>query len=72
LNFTNNFKSDIFFVQGLDDSEIQLTSWPTFKQQVTDCTTCQSRQFLDIAGYGHTALFDSPEAILAYNNFINR
>lgn len=72
LNFTNNFKSDILFVQGLDDSQIQLASWPAFKQQVTNCTTCYITQFLEIANYGHTALFDSPEAKEAYNNFINR
>lgn len=72
LNFTNNFQSDILFIQGLQDSQIQLTSWPTFKQQVQNCTTCKRFQFLDIADYGHTALFDSPEAKQAYNNFINR
>ena len=33
LNFTNDFKSDILFVQGLDDSPIQMYSWPTFKKK---------------------------------------
>ena len=72
LNFTSGFKSDIFFVQGLQDSPIQMASWSTFKQQVTNCSTCQNRQFVEIANAGHTALFDSPEAIQAYNAFINR
>lgn len=72
LNFTNGHRSDILFVQGLMDAPIQLFSWPTFKQQMMDCTTCQSRQFVEIAGGGHTSLFDSPTAITAYNAFINR
>lgn len=72
LNFTEGHRSDILFVQGLQDSPIQLFSWPTFKQQMTACTTCQGRQFLDIAGGGHTSLFDSPVAIQAYNEFIDR
>ncbi len=72
LNFTEGQRSDILFVQGLQDAPIQLASWPTFRQQVTNCTTCQNRQFVEIANAGHTALFDSPEAINAYNAFINR
>ncbi|MBK7708110.1 MAG: alpha/beta hydrolase fold domain-containing protein [Acidobacteria bacterium] len=72
LSFTEGYRSDILFVQGLQDSPIQLASWPTFKQQVTDCTNCQNRQIVEIANAGHTALFESPEAINAYNAFINR
>ena len=33
LNFTKGFQSDILFVQGLNDSPIQMYSWPLFKQQ---------------------------------------
>lgn len=72
LSFTEGHRSDILFVQGLADSPIQLFSWPTFKQQMTDCTACQSRQFVDIPGGGHTSLFESPVAIQAYNEFLNR
>lgn len=72
LSFTEGHRSDILFVQGLQDSPIQLFSWPTFRQQMTACTTCRSRQFVEIPGGGHTSLFDSPEAIAAYNQFINR
>lgn len=72
LNFTEGYRSDILFVQGLQDAPIHLASWPTFKQQVTNCAMCQNRQFVEIANAGHTALFDSPEAIQAYNAFINR
>jgi hypothetical protein len=46
LNFTNGFKSDVLFIQGLDDSPIQLHSWLSFKQEVLNCTTCQYSQFV--------------------------
>jgi hypothetical protein len=70
LNFTSGFKSDILFVQGLDDSSIQLYSWPSFKQEVLNCTTCQNSQFVEIPG-GHTALFENTLAKTEFNNFIN-
>lgn len=70
LNFTDGFKSDILFVQGLNDSPIQLYSWPVFKQEVQNCTTCKQSQFFEIAG-GHTALFENPSAKAAFNTFIN-
>lgn len=72
LFFTDGFKSDILFVQGLLDAQIQLTSWPTFKQKVTQCSNCKDRQFFDVPYYEHTALFDSPEAKGKYNSFLNR
>jgi hypothetical protein len=71
LNFTKDYKSDILFVQGLNDNPIQMTSWPTFKQNVTNCTTCQVRQFVEIVGGEHASLFTSPQAKTAFNNFIN-
>jgi hypothetical protein len=71
LNFTNNFKSDILFVQGLNDMMIQMYSWPTFKQDVLNCTNCQNRQFVEISGAGHGALFESQTAKTEFNNFIN-
>lgn len=71
LNFTTGFKSDILFVQGMNDSEIQMYSWPTFKQSVQDCTDCQSTEFLELAGLGHQALFQSMEAKSKFNIFIN-
>ena len=70
LNFTNGFKSDVLFVQGLDDMAIQMYSWPTFKQDVLSCTNCQNRQFVEIPG-GHTAIFQSQTARTEFNNFIN-
>lgn len=71
LNFTNGFKSDILFIQGLNDSAIQLNSWPTFKQEVMNCSTCQNSQFVEIAGGEHASLFQSPLAKTEFNNFIN-
>ena len=70
LNFTNGFKSDILFVQGLDDMAIQMYSWPIFKQDVLNCTNCLNRQFVEIPG-GHTAFFQSQTAKTEFNNFIN-
>ena len=71
LNFTNDFKSDILFFQGLDDSPIQMNLWPTFKQEVISCSTCQNRQFVEIPGGGHVSLFESLTAKTEFNNFIN-
>jgi hypothetical protein len=71
LNFTNGFKSDILFVQGLNDSPIQMYSWPTFKQDLLSCTSCQNIQFVEIAGGEHGSLFESPIAKTEFNNFIN-
>lgn len=71
LNFTDGFKSDILFVQGLEDTPIQMYSWPVFKEEVMNCTNCQNSQFLEVSGFGHTALFNSSEAKDAFNTFIN-
>jgi len=71
LNFTNGFKADILFVQGLNDTPIQMYSWPTFKQNVLSCTTCKNSKFVEIPGGEHGALFDSPAAKTEFNNFIN-
>lgn len=71
LNFTNGFKSDILFVQGLNDMAIQMYSWPTFKKDVLNCTNCLNRQFVEIAGAGHGALFESQTAKIAFNTFID-
>jgi hypothetical protein len=72
LNFTNGHRSDILFVQGLDDSPIQMYSWPSFRQQLEECTDCQQRSFLELPGMGHQALFNSVEAKQAFNDFISQ
>ena len=71
INFTNGFKSDVLFFQGLNDSPIQMHLWSTFKQDVTSCSTCQNRQFIEIPGGGHVSLFESLTAKTEFNNFIN-
>ena len=71
LNFTNGFKSDILFVQGLNDSPIQMHSWPNFKDDLMNCNSCQEIQFLELTGLGHNALFNSPQAKIEFNAFIN-
>jgi hypothetical protein len=71
LNFTNGFKSDILFIQGLNDSPIQMYSWPTFKQEVLNCSNCKNRQFVEIVGGEHGALFESQTAKNEFNMFIN-
>ena len=71
LNFTTGFKSDILFTQGLDDSPIQMYSWPTFKQQVENCTNCAQRIFLELPGLGHQSLFNSTIGRTEFNRFLN-
>lgn len=71
LHYVDDFRSDILFFQGLDDSPIQMYSWPTFKEQVSSCTNCQNRQFVEIPGGGHPALFESQTAQIEFNQFIN-
>jgi hypothetical protein len=71
LNFTNGFKSDIIFFQGLNDSPIQMYSWPVFKQEVQNCSTCQQVQIVEIPGGEHPALFEIPSARAPFNTFIN-
>jgi hypothetical protein len=71
LNFTNGFKSDILFVQGLNDAPIQMHSWPTFKQDVLTCKNCKNSQFVEIVGGEHGSLFESTTAKSEFNNFIN-
>jgi len=71
LNFTDGFKSDILFVQGMADGQIQLYSWPIFRQEVESCSNCRSSRFVEIPGGEHTSLFDSDAARAEFNSFIN-
>lgn len=69
LNYTTFFKSDILFIQGLEDMAFQMYSWLTFKKEELNCTNCQNRQFVEIPG-GHTAIFQSQTAKTEFNQFI--
>jgi hypothetical protein len=71
LNFTTGLTSDILFIQGLEDSPIQMYSWPFFKADLMKCTTCKSIEFLEVPGLGHPALFISAQAKIVFNTFIN-
>ncbi|TVQ67811.1 MAG: hypothetical protein EA360_01290 [Balneolaceae bacterium] len=72
LNFTDGFKSNILFIQGLNDSPIQMYSWPLFKEQIENCANCSETIFKELDGYGHTALFNNREAIDEFNRFLSR
>lgn len=71
LSYTEGFKADALFVQGLGDTAIQMRSWPLFKEAVKTCANCQQPVFLEVAG-GHDALFTSFEAREAFNQFIDQ
>lgn len=71
LSFTSGHRSDILFVQGLNDSPIQLYSWPTFKQSMQNCSNCQVRQFVEVPNLGHNSIFQDAQAIAQFNTFIN-
>jgi hypothetical protein len=71
LNYTSGHKSDILLIQGLNDSPIQMHSWPMFKDDLMNCNSCQSIQFLELEGLGHNALFNSQQAKTEFNTFIN-
>ena len=70
MNFTYGYKSDILFIQGLADSPIQLYSWPTFKQEVLNCTTCNQRLFFEVPQKGHGSLFQDSSAQKEFIQFI--
>lgn len=70
MNFTQAYTSDILFVQGLNDSPIQMHTWPTFKEMVTACGGCRGRRFVEIPGGGHSALFTTASARVEFNTFI--
>ncbi len=72
LSFASDHLSDILFVQGMNDSPIQMYSWPLFKQQLNTCSTCKSIQFFEVNPGGHSALFDNADAKTIFNQFLNR
>lgn len=70
LTFTSGHRSDIVFFQGLNDSPIQMRSWPLFKEQMEACTDCQDRRFVELPGFEHGALFASAEAQRVFNEML--
>lgn len=65
-------KAEILFVQGLDDTSIQMHSWPLFREDLRRCGDCAPIRFLELPGLGHTALFNSSAARTEFNAFLNR
>lgn len=69
LSHVNGFKSRILFTQGMNDSKLQLTSWPLLKERVKVCTNCTEAKFVELEGQ-HGALFVNPEGGKILNEFI--
>jgi hypothetical protein len=72
LSFTSDHRSDIVFFQGLEDSPIQMRSWPLFKERMEACTTCRERRFVEVPELGHGALFASDDAQRVFNEVLRR
>lgn len=70
LQFTEGHLSDILFVQGMEDSPIQMRGWPLLRQALDSCTNCSPMEFTEIPGMGHQALFTSTDAKAIFNDFI--
>ena len=70
LHFTQGHKADILLVQGLNDTPIQLYSWPTFKQQMVQNNPLVNVSITEIPGGAHPSLFGTPEGKTALNNFL--
>lgn len=71
LHFTQEHKADILLVQGLNDTPIQLYSWPTFKQDMQQNNSMVTVSVTEIAGAGHASLFGTPEGKTALNDFLS-
>jgi hypothetical protein len=70
LEFTDGHLSDILFVQGMNDSPIQMHSWPIFKTRLESCSDCAAIDFLEIPNAGHSALYQTQIGKQAFNTFI--
>ena len=71
ISFANDYKAKILFIQGLEDSDIQMKLWPEFKAELNKCTNCAKYEFFELPDFGHGAVFDSKEAIARFNEFLN-
>jgi hypothetical protein len=72
LNYTKGYLADILFVQGLNDSPIQMYSWPTFNNEVQNCKNCKQVQIVEIPGGEHASMFIDSIGISAFNEFIKK
>ena len=69
LSHLSGFKSPILFTQGISDTRIQLKSWPTLKDKVSQCSACAQARFQELEGE-HAALFSNPKGQSLLNEFI--
>jgi hypothetical protein len=72
LHIVREQRSDLIVLQGLEDAAVQLRSWPRFREQLEACGACRDVTFLEVAGLGHGAMFQSAEARAAVNAFLER
>ncbi len=70
LQFADGHLSDILFVQGMEDSPIQMRGWSLFRQALDSCANCSPIEFTEVPGMGHQALFTSEDAKSIFNDFI--
>jgi dipeptidyl aminopeptidase/acylaminoacyl peptidase len=73
MSFVSGYKSDILFIQGMDDGNpFQQSNWPTFIKAVENNENEIKYEFLNIEGFGHPAVFESPEAKQKVIEFIEK
>ncbi len=70
LHFTENHLSPLLIVQGLNDSPIQMHSWPIFKEKLEECENCAPIQWVEIPNQGHISMFNHPSGRQAFNAFL--
>lgn len=70
LHFTENHLSPLLVVQGLNDSPIQMHSWPIFKQALEECENCAPIQLVEIPNQGHLGMFYHPTGSEVFNAFL--
>jgi hypothetical protein len=73
ISFVSGYKSDILFIQGMDDGNpFQQINWPIFINAVESNKHKITYEFLNIEGFGHPAVFESPEAKQKVIEFIEK
>lgn len=71
INSNSRYKSEILFIQGHNDSPIQMHSWPLFDKDLLNCNNSQSFHFVELQGVGHNALINNLQAKTEPNDFIS-
>lgn len=71
LSFVSGYKANTLFVQGMEQTGIQIELWPLFKKSVQLCSNCAKVEFLDVLNGTHAAGFFVPDAIAREKAFLN-